>query len=75
MTVVALRVLERGLCPLPSLATIADSGLADRFVDQRRGREAQMHCVASSRGAVDAVPAQRADAPRVEATSVGHGPG
>ena len=36
---------------------------------------AQMHCVASRRGATDAFPAQCADAPRVEATCVGHGPG
>lgn len=45
MTAVVLRVLERGLCPLPSLATIADSGLADRFVDWRRGREAQTEAI------------------------------
>jgi hypothetical protein len=35
----------------------------------------QMHCVASSRGAIDADPAPGAIAPRVEETGVGHGPG
>jgi uncharacterized protein (TIGR00251 family) len=35
----------------------------------------KMHCVASSRGAIDADPAPGAIAPRVEETGVGHGPG
>jgi hypothetical protein len=34
-----------------------------------------MHCVASSRGAIAADPAESGDAPRVEETGVGHGPG
>jgi hypothetical protein len=42
---VVLRVLERGLCPLPTLAFITDAGLARRFVDQRRGRVAQTETI------------------------------
>ncbi len=40
-----------------------------------RGSGNQMHCVSLSRGAADASPALCADAPRVEGTGVGHGPG
>lgn len=40
-----------------------------------RQARSELHGVSSSRGATDASPVQCADAPRVEGTGFGHGPG
>ena len=50
-------------------------GVARGKLAEHLGLVSQMHGVALSRGAVDAVPTQDVDAPRAEETGVGHGPG